>query len=72
MIYDKPMTKAQKNQRYKEKDRAWKKANYITFCFHLPKELVTQFRYKVKENGDVQRQLLVKFMEDYIKKEPSN
>ena len=65
MIYDKPMTKAQADRRYKEKMKGWKDRNYLTFCFHLPKDLVREFRKKTKANGDVQRQLVIELMERY-------
>lgn len=65
-IFNKPMTKSQKNERYKNKMEEWKKDNYLTFCFHLPKELVLEFRNKVKENGDIQRQIVIEMMKDYI------
>lgn len=65
MIFDKPMTKAQKDRRYKKKMQDWKDKNYLTFCFHLPKDLVTEFRNKTKENGDTQRQLLIEFITQY-------
>ncbi len=68
LIYDMPMTKAQKDRRYKKKMKAWKDKNYLTFCFHLPKELVSEFREKTKENGDIQRQLVIDMMTDYIKR----
>lgn len=67
LIYDKPMTKAQKCRRYKNKMKDWKDRNYLTFCFHLPKDLVKKFREKTKENGDVQRQLVINMLEEYIK-----
>ena len=63
LIYDKPMTKAQKCRRYKNKMKDWKDRNY-----HLPKDLVKKFREKTKENGDVQRQLVVNMLEEYIKR----
>lgn len=66
LIYDKPMTKAEKDRRYKKKMKGWKDRNYLTFCFHLPKELVSEFREKTKENGDIQRQLVIDMMTDYI------
>lgn len=65
LIYDKPMSKSQKNKRYKHKMKDWKDKNYLTFCFHLPKELVVEFREKTKKHGDIQRQLLIEFMENY-------
>ena len=67
MIYDRPMTKAESCRRYKKKMKQWKDANYLTFCFHLPRELVENFRKKTKENGDVQRQLVIEMMENYVK-----
>lgn len=66
MIFDKPMTKAEKNRRYKKKMDEWKKENYLTLCFHLPKYLVEEFREKTKEKGDTQRQLVIEMMERYI------
>lgn len=51
---------------YRPKEKAWKDRNYSTFCFHLPKELVKEFREKAKKNGDIQRQLVIQMMEDYI------
>lgn len=51
---------------YRPKEKAWKDKNYSTFCFHLPKELVKEFREKTKKNGDIQRQLVIQMMEDYI------
>lgn len=68
LIFDKPMTKAEKDRRYKKKMKGWKDRNYLTFCFHLPKELVREFREKTKENGDIQRQLVIDMMTDYIKR----
>lgn len=65
MIYDKPMTKAQADRRYKDKMKVWKDRNYLTFCFHLPKDLVREFRKKTKANGDIQRQLVIELMERY-------
>ena len=65
MIFDKPMTKAQKCRRYKSKMKDWKDENYLTFCFHLPKELVTDFRKNTKANGDIQRQLVIELLERY-------
>ena len=67
MIFDKPMTKAEKCRRYKNKMKQWKDINYLTFCFHLPKELVEEFREKTKKNGDIQRQIVIEMMENYIK-----
>ena len=67
LIYDKPMTKSQKCKRYKKKMKQWKDKKYLTFCFHLPKDLVEEFREKTKLNGDIQRQLVIEMMEDYIK-----
>lgn len=67
LIYDKPMTKAQKCRRYKNKMKDWKDRNYLTFSFHLPKDLVEKFREKTKENGDIQRQLVINMLEEYIK-----
>jgi ribosomal protein S6 len=67
LIYDKPMTKAQADKRYEEKMKCWKNRNYSTFCFHLPKKLVSEFRRITKINGDVQRQLVINMMVDYIK-----
>lgn len=66
MIFDKPMTKAQKDKRYKDKMDEWKKENYLTFCFHLPKDLVEEFREKTKEKGDTQRQLVIEMIENYL------
>lgn len=40
LTYDKPMTKSQKCKKYKKKMKQWKDKNYLTFCFHLPKDLV--------------------------------
>lgn len=68
LIYDKPMTKAQKCRRYKNKMKQWKDQNYLTFCFHLPKDLVEAFREQTKLNGDIQRQLVIEMMENYIRK----
>ena len=51
---------------YRPKEKAWKDRNYSTFCFHLPKELVKEFRKKTKINGDIQRQLVIQMMEDNI------
>ena len=67
LIYDKRMTKSQKCKRYKKKMKQWKDKNYLTFRFHLPKDLVEEFREKTKLNGDIQRQLVIEMMEDYIK-----
>ena len=67
MVYDHPMTKAEKDRRYKKKMNAWKDKNYLTFCFHLPKDLLISFRNKTKENNDVQRQLLINWIEEYLK-----
>lgn len=72
LIFEKPMTKAQKDRRYKKKMKAWKDKNYLTFCFHLPKELVKEFREKTKENGDTQRQLVIDMMENYIENNRRN
>lgn len=74
LINEKPMTKKEKNIKYREHDRIWKKENYTSFAFHLPKELVSEFRKTAKENNDIQRQLLIDFMENYIqtKKEPNH
>lgn len=69
LIYDKPMTKAQADRRYKKKMDEWKDDNYLTFCFHLPKNLVRQFREKTKQNGDVQRQLVIELLKRYNKGE---
>lgn len=66
MIFNKPMTKAEKDRRYKNKMKKWKDENYLTFCFHLPKELLTEFREKTKKNGDIQRQLVIEMIERYI------
>lgn len=51
---------------YRKKEKEWKDKNYLTFCFHLPKDLVEEFRRKTKENGDTQRQLVIQMMEEYI------
>lgn len=72
MIFNKPMTKAQKNRRYKKKMDKWKEEKYLTFCFHLPKELVLEFRNKVKENGDIQRQIVIEMMKNYINGDVNN
>lgn len=50
---------------YRKKEKEWKDKNYLTFCFHLPKELVEEFRRKTKENGDTQRQLVIQMIESY-------
>jgi metal-responsive CopG/Arc/MetJ family transcriptional regulator len=63
------MTRAEKDKRYKKKMDEWKKENYLTFCFHLPKELVEEFREKTKEKGDTQRQLVIEMMKKYVEKE---
>lgn len=67
MIFDRPMTKAESCRRYKKKMKEWKDENYLTFCFHLPKDLLTKFRKKTKINGDIQRQLVIEMIENYIK-----
>ena len=54
---------------YRPKEKEWKDKNYLTFCFHLPKELVQEFRDKTKVNGDIQRQLVIEMMEKYIRGE---
>ena len=69
MIFDKPMTKAQKCRRYKNKMKEWKDENYLTFCFHLPKDLLYQFREETKRRGDTQRQLVIQMIENYLNKE---
>ncbi len=51
---------------YRKKEKEWKDKNYLTFCFHLPKELVEEFRRKAKKNGDTQRQLVIQMMEEYV------
>ena len=51
---------------YRPKEKAWKDRNYLTFCFHLQKELVQEFRRKTKEKGDIQRQLVIDMIERYI------
>lgn len=68
MIFDRPMTKAEKDIRYKDKMQKWKKENYICFSHQIPKEIVEDFRRACKENGDTQRKLLINFMIDYIEK----
>ena len=50
---------------YRKKEKEWKDKNYLTFCFHLPKELVEEFRRKTKKNGDTQRQLVIQMIESY-------
>lgn len=69
MIFDKPMTKAQKCRRYKKKMKDWKNENYLTFCFHLPKDLLYQFREETKRRGDTQRQLVIQMIENYLNEE---
>lgn len=66
LIFDKPMTKSQKNRRYKKKMKDWKDDNYLTFCFHLPKDLLQAFRDKTKENGDIQGQLVIEMIQKYL------
>ena len=66
LIFDKPMTKAQKYRRYKKKMKDWKDDNYLTFCFHLPKDLLQAFRDKTKKNGDIQRQLVIEMIQKYL------
>ncbi len=66
LIFDKPMTKAQKDRRYKKKMKDWKDENYLTFCFHLPKDLLHAFRDKTKKNGDIQRQLVIEMIQKYL------
>ena len=66
LIYDKPMTKAEQDRRYKTKMKVWKDRNYLTFCFHLPKKLLEDFREETRLNGDVQRQLVIDMIENYI------
>ena len=66
LIFDKPMTKAQKDRRYKKKMKDWKDDNYLTFCFHLPKDLLQEFRDKTKKNGDIQRQLVIEMIQKYL------
>lgn len=66
LIFDKPMTKAQKDRRYKKKMKDWKDENYLTFCFHLPKDLLQAFRDKTKKNGDIQRQLVIEMIQKYL------
>lgn len=68
LIYDKPMTKAQKNKRYKDKMKQWSKENYKSFSFHIPNEIVDDFRVTAKTNGESQRSLLIEFMINYIEK----
>ena len=52
---------------YRKKEKAWKDRNYSTFCFHLPKELLKEFREKTKKYGDKQRQLVIDMIESYNK-----
>ena len=52
---------------YRLKEKAWKDKNYTTFCFHLPNELVREFRIKTKKNGDIQRQLVIEMIKNYNK-----
>lgn len=68
VIYDKPMTKAQKNKRYKDKIKQWSRENYKSFSFHIPNEIVDDFRETAKANGESQRGLIVEFMINYIEK----
>lgn len=62
------MTKAEADRKYKEKMKCWKNRNYDTFCFHLPKELLREFREKTKANGDTQRQLVINMIKNYNQK----
>lgn len=66
------MTKAEADRKYKEKMKCWKNRNYDTFCFHLPKKMLKEFRKLTKINGDVQRQLVIEMIEKYNKKGVSN
>lgn len=52
---------------YRPKEKGWKDRNYTTFCFHLPKELIKEFRDKTKANGDIQRKLVIDMIETYNK-----
>lgn len=53
---------------YRKKEKEWKDKNYLTFCFHLPKDLIEEFRIKTKQNGDTQRQLVIQMIENYNRK----
>ena len=41
MIYDRPMTKAEADRRYKDKMKGWKDRNYLTFM-RLKRSVLTQ------------------------------
>ena len=47
--------------------KCFKNRNLDTFCFHIPSELLREFRSLCHLNGDVQRQMVMNMMKDYIK-----
>ena len=64
------LTKSERQKRYREKNREEikqkRKDSYKAFSFHLPREIAELFTETANKNNDVQRQLLVKFMHNYI------
>jgi len=64
------LTKAERQKRYRDKNKEEikqkRKDSYKAFSFHLPREITELFTEIVIKNNDVQRQLLVKFMHNYI------
>lgn len=47
--------------------KCFKNRNLDTFCFHIPSELLKEFRSLCHLNGDVQRQMVMNMMKDYIR-----
>lgn len=46
--------------------KKWNEAHYIQVAYRFPKELVTAFKEKCKENGDSQAAIIKKAMEEYV------
>lgn len=48
--------------------KCFKNRNLDTFCFHIPSQLLREFRFFCHLNGDIQRQMVMNMIKDYIKK----
>lgn len=46
--------------------KCFKNRNLDTFCFHIPSELLREFRSLCHLNGDVQRQMVMNMMKEYV------
>jgi len=46
--------------------KCFKNRNLDTFCFHIPSQLLREFRTLCHLNGDIQRQMVMNMIKDYV------